>query len=42
MPNYKYMCNKPESEFVTRQAEYSQSCEHLGSCLAMESLDDKV
>ena len=32
----KYVRNKPESEFLTGQAEYWSSCEHLGSCLAME------
>ena len=36
VPDYKYVCNKPESEFFTVQAEYSRSCERLGSCLAME------
>ena len=36
MPDYKYMCNKLESEFLTCQAEYSESCERLGSCLATE------
>ena len=33
VPNYKYTCNKPESEFLTCQAEYQRSCKHLGSCL---------
>ena len=31
VPDYKYVHNKPESEFLTGQAEYSQSCERLGS-----------
>ena len=33
VPDYKYVCNKPESEYM-----YSQSCERLGSCLAMQRL----
>ena len=36
VPDYEYMCNKPDSEFFTGQAEYSQSCECLGPGLAME------
>jgi len=36
VPDYKYRRNKPESEFLTGQAEYSWSCECLGSCLAVE------
>ena len=36
VPDYKYGCNKPESEFLTGQAEYSRSCERLGSCLVIE------
>ena len=36
VPNYKYKCNKPESEFLTGQVEYLWSCERLGSCLAVE------
>ena len=36
VPDYKYGRNKPESEFLTGQAEYSRSCEHLGYCLATE------
>ena len=36
VPDYKYVHNKPESEFHTAQAEYSQSCERQGSCLATE------
>ena len=36
VPNYKYGRNKPESEFLTVQAEYSESCERLGSCLVTE------
>ena len=36
VPDYKYVHNKPESEFLTGQVEYSRSCERLGSCLAME------
>ena len=35
VPDYKYMCNKPESEFLAGQVEYS-SCERLEFCLAME------
>ena len=34
--DYKYVHNKPESEFLTGQAEHLRSCEHLGSCLAMD------
>ena len=30
------MRNKPESEFLTGQVEYSRSCECLGSCLVMQ------
>ena len=36
VPDYKYGHNKPESEFLTVQVEYSQSCERLGSCLVTE------
>ena len=36
VPNYKYVRNKLESEFPTGQAEYSQSCERMGSCLVTE------
>ena len=36
VPDYKYVRNKPESGFLTDQAEYSWSCERLGSCLATE------
>ena len=36
VPDYKYGHNKPESEFLTVQAEHSQSCECLESCLAIE------
>ena len=36
VPDYKYVHNKPESEFLTGIVEYSPSCEHLGSCLAVE------
>ena len=36
----KYGRNKPESEFPTGQAEYSLSCERLGSCC--RALDDEV
>ena len=32
------VCNKPESEFLTGQVECLQSCERLGSCLAVERL----
>ena len=41
VPNYKYGLNKPESEFLTSQAEYSWSCKCLGSCLAVERLMTK-
>ena len=36
VPDYKYGRNKPESEFLTGQAEYSWSCERLVSCLMVE------
>ena len=36
VPDYKYVRNKPESGFLTGQAEYSRSCERLGSCLETE------
>ena len=36
MPDYKYMHNRPESEFLTAQVEYLQSCDHLVSCLETE------
>ena len=36
VPDYKYGRNKPQSEFLTGEAEYSRSCERLGSCLAIE------
>ena len=36
VPDHKYRRNKPESEFLTGQAEYSRSCERLGSCVATE------
>ena len=36
VPDYKYGRNKPESEFLTGQAEYSLSRERLGPCLAVE------
>ena len=36
VPNYKYVRNKPESEFLTGQEEHSWSCERLGIYLAME------
>ena len=36
VPDYKYVRNKSESEFLTGQAEYSRSCECLGSCLVTE------
>ena len=35
VPDYKYMHNKPESEVLAGQVEYS-SCERLEYCLAME------
>ena len=34
--NYKYVHNKTEREFHTGEAEYSRSCECLGSCLVTE------
>ena len=34
--DYKYGHNKPESEFLTGQLEYSWSYVRLGSCLAVE------
>ena len=40
--DHKYVCNKPESEFLTSQTEHSQSCEHLGSCLVTECSMMKV
>ena len=30
VPNYTFMRNKPESEFLTDEVEYSQPQEHLG------------
>ena len=36
VPDYKYVCNEPESKFLTGQAEYSRSCERLGFCVVME------
>ena len=36
VPDYKHGLNKPESEFLTSQAEYSWSCKCLGSCLVVE------
>ena len=36
--DYKYVRNKPKSEFLVGQAEYLPSCECLGSCLATECL----
>ena len=36
VPDHKYAHNKPESEFLTSQVEYSRSSECLGSCLATE------
>ena len=36
VPDYKYRRNKPETEFLTCQAEYSWSCERLGFCLVVE------
>ena len=36
VPDYKYVCNKPDRGFLTGQAEYSRSCESLGSCLVTE------
>ena len=42
MPDFKYGHNKPESEFLTGQAEYSQSCERLGSWPGDRVLDDEV
>ena len=42
VPDYKYRRNKPESEFLTVQAEYSRSCAHLGFCLVIEHSNDEV
>ena len=36
VPDYKYGRNTPESNFLAGQVEYLQSCEHLGSCLAIK------
>ena len=36
VPNYKNVDNKPERDCFTNQAEYSQSCDHVGSRLVME------
>ena len=36
VPDFKYGRNKPKSEFLTSQAEYSRFCERLGSCLVIE------
>ena len=37
VPDYRYGRNIiPESDFLTGQAEYSWSCERLGSCLVTE------
>ena len=42
VPDYKYMQNKPEIEFLTGQVEYLQSCERMDarwtSCLVSELL----
>ena len=40
VPDYKYVCNKPEREVLIGQAKYMyrRSCECLGSCLAMQCL----
>ena len=40
VPDYKYVRNKPESGFLTGQAEYSRSCERLGP--SDGALDDEV
>ena len=36
VPNYKLVPNKPESEFLTSQVEYYQSCGFLGPSLAVK------
>ena len=36
VPDYKYRCNISESDFLTVQAEYSQPCGRLGSCMVIE------
>ena len=36
VPNYKLVPNKPESEFLTSQVEYYQSCGCLGPSLAVK------
>ena len=36
VPNYKCLCTKSESEFLTSQAEYSRFHERLRSCLTVE------
>ena len=36
VPNYMIMHNKSESEFLILKVKYTQSHEHLESCLAME------
>ena len=35
-PDYKYVSNKSKGMFLDGQAEYLWSCEHMGSCLAIE------
>ena len=36
VPNYKFVCNKPESEFLTGEVEYCRSHECLDSWLLLE------
>ena len=36
VPNYKFVCNKSEVEFLTGETGYSQSCERRGSRLVMK------
>ena len=38
VPNYMIMHNKSESEFPIVKFKYTQSHEHLESCLAMEHM----
>ena len=35
VPDYKFVCNKPEDEFLTGEGRYSRSHERLGSCLVL-------
>ena len=36
--DYKYVRNKPESEFLTGKAEYSRFCDGLRSCLSIDGV----